>query len=370
LDIDKDILRAVTGPPEDATLGKRLAGADALAVIAEIELSNLQNYLKRYITQYRKQAYRDRFPWVDNIREVGDLALKEDLDNELEGRIQNEQLNRIWMAVPDPVDWHDVAGFMYSPEKDSDLLDDISFKSYLEVVENPEAITIADMHRHRVICISAETDLEKLSWPVYKCVYAEIDRRNKTFLLNSGHWFEIASNYVQEVDRAIRRIPAALALRLPDYNDQNEEMYNRRVCQAAPATYALMDRKTIKHGGGSSRIEFCDLYTRRREMVHVKRYEGSGTLSHLFAQGTVAARLFLNDSRFRGEVNKLLPASHKLRSTDAQPRTSDYEVAYAIVSKESGKLSLPFFSRVTLRSSYTQLQNMGYRVTLTKIQRR
>lgn len=62
LGIDKDILRAVTGPPEDGQLGKRMAGADALAVVAEIGLFNLRERLERYLKQYRKTTYRDRFP--------------------------------------------------------------------------------------------------------------------------------------------------------------------------------------------------------------------------------------------------------------------------------------------------------------------
>jgi uncharacterized protein (TIGR04141 family) len=133
------------------------------------------------------------------------------------------------------------------------------------------------------------------------------------------------------------------------------------------STYALMDRKNILYGGGASKIEFCDLYTRRNEIVHVKRYGGSGTLSHLFAQGSVSATLFLSDQRFRKEINKLLPTSHRLRTVDGPPQANNYEIAYAIASKASGPLGLPFFSRVTLRHTYKQLQNMGYRVTLNKI---
>jgi uncharacterized protein (TIGR04141 family) len=367
LDIDKDILRAVTGPPEDLTLGGRLAGADALSVVTQIELSNLSDRLQHYLAQYRKRTYRDRFPWVDNIREVGDAALSKELDGVLERRIRERHFDRIWMAVPDLVDWHDVAGLTFSRAEEPELLDDISFDSYLDQLRHPEELSIVTLRRHRVFCISAETDLPKAEWSVYKCIYAELDRDSRTFLLNSGRWYEVANDYVREVDRAIRRIPASSMLQLPDYEDSSEAEYNRRVHSMNPATYALMDRRTIRYGGGSSRIEFCDLYTRRKEMVHVKRYSGSGTLSHLFAQGSVSANLFLNDQRFRKEVNRLLPPSHQLRSLGGQLRTSDYEVAYAIASKADGPLVLPFFSRVTLRSAHTQLKNMGFRVTLTKI---
>ncbi len=366
LDVDKDILLAVTGPPEDKTLGRRLSGADALSVVAEVELSNLQELLQRYFEQYRKRRYRERFPWVDNIREVGDHSISDALDAELARRIQSRTLDRIWMAVPDLVDWHDVGGFTYSLSSDDDLLDDISFDSYLNVATDDD-ITIEDLRRHRVICVGAEAYRTKAEWSVYKCIYAEIDRQGKTFLLTGGRWYQVASKYVEQVNHAINRIPSSSILNLPNCTESTEQEYNRKVCREMRGRYALMDREMIRYGGGSSQIEFCDLYTNRRDMVHVKRYGGSGTLSHLFAQGMVSATLFLNDQSFRKAVNARLPTSHKLRSTEAQPRTSDYEISYAIVSKQPGRLDLPFFSRVTLRSAHTQLRNMGYRVTLNKI---
>jgi len=368
LDIDKDILRAVTGPPEDTAIGRRLTGADALSTVVGIELSNLRDLLELYLTQHGKLVYRERFPWVDNIREVGDPVLCKALDDNLELHIRDRVFDRIWMAVPDLVDWHDVAGFAFRRSHGTELHDDISFDVYLGQLRHPDELSVEILHKHRVFCISAETDAPKAEWPVYKCIYAELDRDGRTFLLNSGRWYEVANDYVTEVNRAIRRIPASTRLRLPDYDDPSESEYNRRVYETDRSTYALLDRKNIRYGGGASKIEFCDLYTRRNEIVHVKRYGGSGTLSHLFAQGSVSATLFLNDQRFRKEINKLLPTSHRLRTADGPLRANNYEVAYAIASKTSGPLVLPFFSRVTLRHTFTQLQNMGYRVTLNKIQ--
>lgn len=368
LDIDKDILRAVTGPPEDQALGRRLAGADALSVVTKVGLPDLKDRLEVYLGQYKKRSYRERFPWVDNIREVRNPTLSNHLDAELERRIRERQLERIWMAVPDLIDWHDVAGFTFSLAADAEYLDDISFDYYLGQVRHPDELSLETVRRGRVFCISAETDTPRAEWPVYKCIYAEIDRQGKTFLLNGGRWYQVASDYVREVDQAIQSIQESGTIQFPEYNDPNETAYNRRVQQMHRSTFALMDRRTVRYGGGRSRIEFCDLYSRRGEMVHVKRYGGSSSLSHLFAQGAVAATLFLNDHHFRRELNRVLPSSHRLGGVNSQPRASDYEVAYAIASKDKASLILPFFSRVTLRSTYQQLRNMGYQVTLTKIQ--
>lgn len=368
LDIDKDILHAVMGPPEVASLGKRFTGADALSVVVEIKVENLPTLLETYLNQYRKRVYRERFPWVDNIKEVGDQTLRTELDKKLEELIRERKLERIWMAVPELVDWHDVEGFSFTRGEEPDLLDDISFDSYLDHVRHPDEINIATLHRHRVFCISAEMDDSKVDWSVYKCIYAEIDRDKSTYLLNDGRWYEVARDYVTEINNAIHQIPQSKGLRLPNFTDKNEEEFNRRVNRTDSSTYALMDRKLIPYGGGNSKIEFCDLFSRHKEIVHVKRYGGSGTLSHLFAQGSVSAALFLNDEKFRNAVNEHLPDSHKLHPIPGRLKSSDFEVAFVIASKVAGQLVLPFFSRVTLRSAFTQLRNMGYRVTLTKVE--
>jgi uncharacterized protein (TIGR04141 family) len=369
LDIDKDILRAVTGPPEDSSLGSRLAGADALSAVVQADITNINHLLEEYFTQYRKRRYREHFPWVDNIREVTDYSLREQLDSELSGRIRSRDLERIWMAVPDLVDWHDVAGFTFSKASEADnLMDDIGFEQYLSFVRRPETIEKKDLLRHRVFCISAETETPKAEWSVYKCIYAEIDRNRRTYLLNGGRWYEVAIDYVSEVNDAVHRIPPSSNLALPEFDDRNEEAYVQRVCAMNSERFALMDRRLIPYGGGHSRIEFCDIYSQDKKIVHVKRYGGSGTLSHLFAQGSVSALLFLNDPRFRAAVNNALPSGHRLR-TPAEPLNSrDYEIAYVISSKSEGALVLPFFSRVTLRTVATQLRNMGYGITLTKVQ--
>jgi uncharacterized protein (TIGR04141 family) len=99
-------------------------------------------------------------------------------------------------------------------------------------------------------------------------------------------------------------------------------------------------------------------------MMHVKRYGGSGTLSHLFAQGVVSASLLLNDRQFRQEVNDTLPETHKLANPVEPIRSAEFEVAYVITGPPR---TLPVFSRITLRSSFRQLNNMGFRVTVTPV---
>lgn len=127
-----------------------------------------------------------------------------------------------------------------------------------------------------------------------------------------------------------------------------------------------MDRQLVKHGGGHSAIEFCDLMTDDKKLVHVKRYSGSAQLSHLFAQGAVSGELFVQDAQFREKLNEKLPQGHKLADPAEQPDPREYEIVFAIVVG-SDDLDIPFFSKVSLRNARRRLRGYGYTVTKKRI---
>lgn len=129
-----------------------------------------------------------------------------------------------------------------------------------------------------------------------------------------------------------------------------------------------MDGKPIMIGGGYSKVEFCDLFAQGRDLIHIKRYGGSGVLSHLFSQGVVSAQLFVSDADFRQKVNAHLPNVHKLADARERPAASEYNVVFAVISRTAGnELTLPFFSRVTARHAFQTLDAYGYKVALAKI---
>jgi len=77
-------------------------------------------------------------------------------------------------------------------------------------------------------------------------------------------------------------------IQLPSYGTNTEPSYLKSVA-AGNGAYALMDRKEVMIGGGRSRVEFCDLYSNNKEIIHVKKYGGANLLSHLFSQALVSA---------------------------------------------------------------------------------
>ena len=106
------------------------------------------------------------------------------------------------------------------------------------------------------------------------------------------------------------------------------------------------------------------------KLVHVKhRKGGSAGLSHLFAQGSVAAEIMLGDKAFRKKARTVLrrvnPAAGDLVPLEA-PKSADYEIVFLILGEDSVTLkqNLPFFSKVNLSKAFESLTQRGFRVSI------
>lgn len=363
LDVEQDLVRAVTGSPDDSALGHRLSGKDALRTCVSIAADQLPELLKCYQTQFRSKAYQKTFPWVDHIAEVSRASQKEELDLLLVEQIKAKNLERCWMAVPEIVDWASIDGFRFGPTKKHPKHHDIHLDRFLEEVRDPANITIENLRHRHVLCIG-DDDRQINQWPAYKCIYCELDVKGESYLLSGGKWYRVTKDFVAEVNDSYARIPRYPAA-FPEYDDESEGAYNERVANGDAGRFALMDKKLVPLGG---RFEFCDLYTRDKDIVHVKRYGGSSVFSHFFAQGTNSGELFQTQAEFRTLVSNVLPATHKFADASKRPAAGEYQVVFAVVSDTDGAdLTIPFFSRLNLRAAVRRLDGYGYRVAITKI---
>jgi uncharacterized protein (TIGR04141 family) len=361
INADQDLLYAVTGKPKNSALGTQITGKDALRISVAVSVGTLPKLLGILLDAFSAEDYKNDFWWVDNLSEIRDPTLRSKLDVSLERKISERDLSRTWLAIPEVIDWEDFGGFKYHHAKRGKLNEDINWQDYLGFVGSGKSVTADMFHKHHILHIGESSGQALHSWPVYQCIYCEIEIDKQSYVLSNGKWYRIKDDFVANLNESIRLIPQATSLLLPEYKDANEEAYNKRV-SSENSTIALMDRGNVRHGGGRSQIEFCDLYTLDKRLIHVKRYGGSSVLSHLFSQGLASADLLLMDGEFREKVNEKLPQTHQLPET--KPNSSDYEVIYAIISKDLKELKdLPLFSKITLKNSYRSLSSMGFRAS-------
>jgi uncharacterized protein (TIGR04141 family) len=279
-------------------------------------------------------------------------------------KVKQDDLTTTWLAPPEVLDWTEARFFSFSQARRAYEHDDIHWHDFLRS-RSLDRLSEDYLRSQQVFCYN-EDGLVFRRWTVFQCIYAEISNEDGSFLLSGGRWYRIDRDFVSEVDEYYRGIPEVKNL-LPIYDDASEPEYNLRVASESEGRMVCLDRELIVYGGGGSRIEFCDLFD-GQDMIHVKRYGGSGGLSHHFAQGLVAAETFLLEPEFRSQVNDKLPSTLQLGDPRLKPDPGRYRIVFAIISRSVRPLELPFFARVSLRHVVKRLrEGFGFRLALTKV---
>jgi uncharacterized protein (TIGR04141 family) len=368
LDLEQDFLRAVTGVPMDQTLGKQLTGKDALNVKLPITIEKLPALLGRYLVESENTAYKNIFPWMDQIHEVISPTKISELDEAMLDRIKAEDFTKgLWLSIPEIIDWSAVDTFKYRDAHSAPAFTDVHFRDFLDDIGGSQNVSLETLKKRRhIYAVSQQTDEVYHSWTVYRCLYCEIDQGLETYLLNNGKWYRLGADFRERINKQFELVPRC-ALVLPDFSDKSETEYNARVVAQYPEQFALLDRKEIKCGRQYDKVEFCDLFSKDKRIVHVKRYAGaSAPLSHMFSQAVVSGSLLRRDSDFRQQVSGYLTPEFK--ALIHEPSAGEYEIVLAIVSTSKKDLTIPFFSRVNLNNAWIRLQDLGYKVSLAKIQ--
>ncbi len=365
LDVNRDLLRAVTGTPKDRDkFGSRLSGADQLTVVADVPLRDLPKKLDVFGELAARTSYRKEFPWVDHIRHVEDPALVERLEGQLAEDLA-EGSDSLWLSPPEIIDWATTGGFKYKNSRTEEPDADLSLDRYFDVMGSAEDLDGGRRLRHdRIYHIRTDTESGVHSWPVIKCLVGEVELAGERYVLNEGLWYRVDHVFLEDLDAYCAKIPVG-SVSLPPYDAtlvKNEEQYNHRVWKSNKSNCACLDRDFVyfpKRGN----VEVCDLYMKNRVLVHVKRMSASSTLSHLFNQGAVSAELLREEPEFRRQFLKKIPNFGWGEAKDPiDPAT--FEVCYAIVQRPNKPLALPFFSKLSLRTAIQHLERLRFKASL------
>jgi uncharacterized protein (TIGR04141 family) len=287
------------------------------------------------------------------------------------------------LNVRELVEWNRIARFRYPYERRQDVKrPELRIQDYLRVLSRQGVLQELDadvLRRQTVDAIDPEGDLA-YRWNLWRCLTGEVKEGQRVFILDDGQWYEIAHDYLVDLDRFIDREVPTTSLTLPTADPTwTDDIYNAEA--ASTHDLLLLDRQTVRINRSTSPIEICDLLSTGRQLVHVKRHLGSSMLSHLFAQGLVSADLLLTSSEFQAAAATRIAAVQEARRIPGDfdfffggaIDPSRFEVIYAIVAnwrRRSLAKSLPFFSKVNLRRCVEDLHRRRFLVTHARVQTR
>lgn len=364
IDIERDLLEGVTvsGKKEDLAKGA-ISASDSLSLSVEVDVCSLPEFLDRVYQKYCSDKYKQNFSWIDRIASVKNPALIMQLEKSAIQLINTGSEN-IWMAVPEIIKWEEVSGFKI--QGDDNVYPDIVIEKVIDSLKRPLK-EFEQLKQKRIGMLSSISETETMSWPASRCLYGELEYDGKQYCINNGNWFFIDNDYAQEVKNNYEMATISTIEFPPCGIDEKEKDYNAKLADIEPDKRALMDAKNIFFGGGSSQIELCDVLINDGRFVHVKHYSGSATLSHLFNQGLVSARLIKSEDAFRKKALDKLKETAPFFNMDLNEDCIS-EVVYGIISKDAeDRPNIPFFSKVAFDYARKQLQLMGVGVSIKTI---
>lgn len=297
---------------------------------------------------------------------VKDGKLRDKLDCLLLERLTKGDFDCIWLCAPKIVDWESVAGFKYSSGKKAIQYYDTRIEECLNEIGR-NGIDIALLKRRKILAID-DDGVPAFEDTVYRFIYAEVWHDELTYVLNAGVWYAITPDYVKSIQGQYEIIKSKEYDKdLLEYNDESEGHYNVRLASSDSAQFALLDKHNILLPDAVSPVEPCDIYRQGKELIHIKRYGGSSVLSHLFSQGLVSGELLKRELQFRKELNKRLPMHLKIDDIENRQRPDEYTIVFGIISEQDEGLSLPFFSKISLKHAVNRLEAYGHKVKIAKI---
>jgi uncharacterized protein (TIGR04141 family) len=378
LDRLRDVLGAADGSPQDPEAwGTRVHGGDAFQFNVPLEFRQLGQLCRRVNQAHGLTVYKRRFPMIDYVQPIGDPDRIAELEQRVVTSLRDGQTDVFDLAPPVIIDWDLIDTFRYHFDgRRRENHPDLSIRDFLHGVRRDGDLDLLDASYLRTKRISALTADGGLAghWSVWRCLTTEFSLGNDTFVLDEGDFYAVERDYLAQLNDAVAALtnddlelpPATPALR--------EGAYNERTVAASGGEMILLDRKLVASPERGDRLEVCDILTRNRRLIHVKRHLGSSDLSHLFAQGFNSAELLQESADFcrrtQDRINPLAPNGDYGFFVTHPIATQTFEIVYAIIAPWRDREladALPFFSKMTLRRIAQQLQSRGYRVSCLRV---
>ncbi len=367
VEFDRDFVGFMEGEVAHPVLGKTVRGGTNLRVKAE--LSRLGAVLDRAAVQFHSTQYKKRWPEIGYVRPVNDAALIDTLEKQLDTALSDPQTaRRIVLFTPaerregeSELAESYVFGRMSKNPVTRPHLRIEGWLSFLEETDTPPSVQAA---RDTPIHLLDDDSESFKKYSVFDCFGWEVTLGGVPFVLSSGTWYEILSNFVDQVNRYINKDIEEPKLQLPPWDQVEDEAdYNLR-CGKRPG-FLHFDSKDVLFPDGPSRFEFCDfLHQQSRTLFFAKVGARSSGMSHLVEQVRRTAELLFNvDGAYRLELTKVFKKYHKGVDTDwlkSRPDNSDWKLC--MISLGRPARTLPFFAKCALYRLHKGLTERGHHV--------
>lgn len=365
-----DWIRFASGKPDEESPVTRYSGSDSLqASFEELGITELGSICEEFYECWISDNYKTRFPFIDYLRKLPkDDFMTRRLESELKRKIDTRSIEKIALAHPEipnqEIELYKI--WIGRKTRSTYELDLSELYLFLDELKRDQECLGFGFEDVNIIGLDSDGNPKTQKRVVKDYIVCEVDVDGQRFIHSLNEWFVVANDYMDEIKEKIHflELPET-ELKLPRIgNGESEGDYNERV--SVEMDFLLLDKEAFIFDGYRNRIEACDLATIDGDLIAVKKMSSSATLSHLFAQGSVSAKLLKLDSRYKG----ILQGKLHEKWNEFNIPVDNLRFVFAIPSKKPGSLAetMFFFSMVNLIDHVDTIRLAGFPVCIKKIE--
>jgi uncharacterized protein (TIGR04141 family) len=363
-----DMLSRVLGKAEASALARTVVGSDALIINDKMKMSDVPGKIRKSYKLYGSEKYKERYAFIDNVKLVKSKARRDVLTEKMVDSIRNYKENKVVLVAPDIDIAVNAAAYRVSCGRERVDFSDVKEDGVLDFVVSMLKGG-AGLDSCFIDALDADGGTVAGKRRIKDYISCEVEESGDYFLFADRRWYRVSSDFAVDIDEEIGAINI-LKNYMPDvkvFGDKTETEgeYNKRATKIIGGVLFDRDLHYTDKSGGS--IEMCDIFGNDGKIIHVKKYGSSSVLSHLFNQGYVSAETLRRDrSSEEWFVNRIKEKGGCVPD-GGFGESKNIKIVYAIVGARKGATlqTLPFFSKVSLKSFYDRLRVMGCMLDVT-----
>lgn len=367
LEFDRDLVAALEGVPSEEIFGGVVRGSTSLRM--NIPVDALGAALDRAAELFASDAYKKRWPEIDNLSPVTEPILVDQLDAHLDKDLQSGKAKKSAVLFTPSFRRGDVAyadSYVFGRRTRSNPIAPYllygSWENHLAC--KGERPSLANARRTPVHLLDDSGELLETR-SVYECLGYEVSKDGAQYVLSSGIWYRATTEFVKSIDRVIARLQLPDVV-LPAWDGRKSEGEYNESCCARGSGMLYFDARVIPFGGGQSKFEFCDfMHPSKKILFFAKIASRSSDCSHLVEQvRRTVELLFSADGTFRRKLKKAMEKhypSAKRDWLDERPLPGEWNLCLVSLGRE--KTTFPLFAKCGIARLVRMLDQACHRVS-------
>lgn len=374
IDFEQDLVNLVSGKSKNEDLGTTIKGStSSLNLNSNVTFKTLGEKCEKLLEIYLSNDYKENFGFIDNIKSIKEKQIIDELNLKLFEDLKNNIHHNISLAYPDMIEYDRCTSYKIRYRRQEIETDEVILENIYQLIDMvgiDKFDSVGEVNKIKI------TGFEDSGNPITKAVSLnhfivyEVEIHQTTYIYSLNNWYEIDQNYYNKVDEGLNNIEL---LSIENFltnikNGESEGDYNLR---QDSEVFLCLDKKNFQIPNSRSRIEICDLYSKDKHFVCVKKDTASATLSHLFAQGSISMTLLKEMREYRTNLVERIVEHfpNEVYDVDNFPY-DECTLIYAISSEKNGDIRsiIPFFSKVNLLHHVNLIRRLGIVVKIYKIE--